>query len=101
MDMEFSRGKKGVNNVRIVELKKIKLPENSVKIQDILYWNVLTQLYEDRRESEWYELSQMELDEMWLGLKEIRYEGSFFDGYRFFEVIDKQKYLWARLKYGI
>ena len=88
----------------IVGSRKPTLPENSVKISSIKYWNVLTELFEQNREAEWYEVSQIELDKMWLGLKEIPYQDSLdspFDNYRFFEVLDKQKYLWAKLKYGI
>lgn len=98
-----------MKNVHIVELKKATLPENSVKIPSMKYWNVLTELFEQNREAQWYEVSQMDLDEMWLGLKEIPYQDRLdrldspfvFDNYRFFEVLDKQKYLWAKLKYGI
>ena len=93
-----------MKNVHIVELKKPTLPENSVKISSVKYWNVLTELFEQNREAQWYEVSQMDLDEIWLGLKEIPYQDSLdsaFDSYRFFEVLDKQKYLWAKLKYGI
>lgn len=93
-----------MKNVLFVESKKPTLPENSVKIPSIKYWNVLTELYEQYREAEWYEVSQMDLDKMWFGLKEIPYQNSLdssFDGYRFFEVLDKEKYLWAKLKYGI
>lgn len=92
---------KDMKNALIVESKSTTIPENSVKISSIKYWNVLTELFEQHREAEWYEVSQIQLDEMWLGLKEIPYEDSFFDNYRFFEVVDKQKYLWAKLKYGI
>jgi hypothetical protein len=41
----------------------------------------------------------VELDVMWLGIKEISFETDSRD--RVFEVIDKQKYIWAKLKYGI
>jgi hypothetical protein len=88
----------------IVESRKPTLPENSVKISSIKYWNILTELFEQHSEALWYDVSQMELDKLWLGLKEIPYEdnlGSYFDSHRFFEVVDKQKYLWAKIKYGI
>ena len=91
---------KVMKNALTVESKKPTLPEDSVKISNILYWKVFTKLYQERPEAEWYEVSEMDLDKMWFGLKEIPYEIS-FDDYRFFEVIDKQKYLWAKLKYGI
>ena len=93
-----------MKDVLIVGSRKPTLPENSVKISSIKYWNVLTQLYEEHREASWYEVCQMELDEMWFGLKEIPYHYSLdssFDNYRFFEIIDKQKYVWAKIKYGI
>lgn len=90
---------KVMKNALTVESKKLTLPENSVKIQDILYWNVLSQLFQEHEEHSWYELSYVELDVMWLGLKEISCETN--SGHRVFEVIDKQKYLWAKLKYGI
>ena len=93
-----------MKNVLIVELKNPTPPENSVKISSIKYWNVLTELYEQNREAEWYEVSQMDLNEMWLGVKEIPHQNmsdSYFDSYRFFEIINKEKYLWAKLKYGI
>jgi hypothetical protein len=88
-----------MKNAHTVESKKTTLPENSVKIQDILYWNAFTQLFEEHEESSWYDLSYQELDVMWLGLKEISFESD--SGHRVFEVIDKKKYLWAKLKYGI
>lgn len=88
-----------MKNALTVESKKLTLPENNVKIQDILYWNVLTQLFQEYEESSWYELSDQELDVMWLGLKEISFETD--SGHTVFEVVDKQKYLWAKLKYGI
>ena len=93
-----------MKDVLIVELKRPTLPENSVKISSVKYWNVLTELFEQNREAVWYEVSQMKLDEMWLGLKEIPYRDGFdspFDTYRLFEVVDKQKYIWAKLRYGI
>ena len=83
----------------IVESKKITPPENSVKIRDTVYWNVITQLYEQYPEAEWYEMSQMDLDQMWFGLKEL--PTTFNSNFRLFEVVDKQKYLWSKLKYGI
>lgn len=102
--MESSWVKKVMKDVLIVGSRKPTLPENSVKISSIKYWNVLTELFDQNREAVWYEVSQMDLDEMWLGLKEIPYHYSLdssFDNYRFFEIIDKQKYVWAKLKYGI
>ena len=90
-----------MKNALTVESKEPTPPENSVKISSIKYWNVLTELFEQNPEATWYQISQMDLDEMWLGLKEISYEDSPFDSYRFFEVVDKQKYVWAKLKYGI
>jgi hypothetical protein len=88
-----------MKDVLIVGSRKPTLPENSVKIQDILYWNALTQLFQEHEEHSWYELSYVELDVMWLGIKEISFETDSRD--RVFEVIDKQKYIWAKLKYGI
>lgn len=90
---------KVLKNALIVELKKPTLPENSVLIENIIYWNIYTQIFEEQEEYLWYEVSQMELDENLLGLKEICCETD--SPHRFFEVIDKQKYLWAKLKYGI
>jgi hypothetical protein len=97
--MESSWGMKVKKDALIVESKKITPPENSVKIRDTEYWNVVTQLYEQYPEAEWYEMSQMDLDQMWFGLKEL--PTTFNSSFRFFEVVDKQKYLWAKLKYGI
>ena len=88
-----------MKNALTVELKKLTLPENSVKIDNTLYWKIINQLFEEYEESLWYELSYEELDEMWLGLKEISCDTD--SGHRVFEVIDKKKYLWAKLKYGI
>lgn len=88
-----------MKNALTVELRKLTLPENSIKIYDILYWKVLAQLFEEHEESSWYDLSYDELDVIWLGLKEISFETD--SNHKVFEVVDKQKYLWAKLKYGI
>ncbi len=85
----------------IVELKRPTLPENSLKIPSIQYWNLITELYSAHSEFEWYYATQMELEEKWFGLKEIPIADEFFDNYKLFEIIDKEKYLWAKLKYGI
>jgi hypothetical protein len=85
----------------IVESKRPTLPENSVSIPNIQYWNLITELYSTHSEFEWYSVSQMELEEKWFGLKEIPIPDEHFDNTRYFEVINKQKYIWAKLKYGI
>ena len=90
-----------MKNVHIVELKKPTLPENSVSIPIIQYWNLMTELYDAHSECEWYTVTQMELGEKWFGLKEIHHGDDSFGDFRFFEIIDKEKYLWAKLKYGI
>lgn len=88
-----------MKNALTAESRKPTLPENSVKIHDILYWKAFTKLFEEHEENSWYHLSYVELDALWLGIKEISFEAD--SGNRIFEVVDKQKYLWAKLKYGI
>lgn len=88
-----------MKNVLTAESKKSTLPENNVLIENIIYWNIYTQIFEEQEEHLWYEVNQMELDKNLLGLKEIDRETD--SPNRVFEVIDKQKYLWAKLKYGI
>ena len=90
-----------MKNVLIVESKRPTLPENSLSIPSVQYWNLITELYSAHSESEWYSISQMELEKKWFGLKEIPIADEFFDNYKLFEIIDKEKYLWAKLKYGI
>lgn len=90
---------KVMKSVLTVESKKTTLPENRVLIENIIYWNIYTQIFEEQEEYLWYEVSQIELDKNWLGLKEIDCKTD--SPHRVFEVVDKEKYLWAKLKYGI
>ena len=90
-----------MKNALTVELKNPTLPENSVSIPSAQYWNLITELYEAHSECEWYSVTQMDLEKKWFGLKEIHDEDDAFGDSRFFEIIDKEKYLWAKLKYGI
>lgn len=97
-----------MKNVLIVESRNITIPENSVQILEKVYWRIMNDFYDSNLEKEWFYESEEILQMKWLGLKEIeisdsdffkRYE--FFRDRKFFEVIDKEKFLWIKIKYEI
>lgn len=97
-----------MKNVLIVESKNIITPENSVQILEKVYWRIMNDFCDSTLEEKWFYESEESLQMKWLGLKEIeisdsdffkRYE--FFRDRKFFEIIDKEKFLWIKIKYEI
>ncbi len=97
-----------MKNALIVESKKIIPPENSIQILEKVYWGIMNDFHNSTLEKEWFYESEQTLQLKWLGLKEIeisdhdffkRYE--FFRDRKFFEVLDKEKFLWIKIKYEI
>jgi hypothetical protein len=97
-----------MKNALIVESRNITIPENSIQILEKVYWRIMNDFYDSNLEKEWFYESEEILQMKWLGLKEIeisdsdffkRYE--FFRDRKFFEVIDKEKFLWIKIKYEI
>jgi hypothetical protein len=91
-----------------VELKNITIPENSIQILDRTYWNIMNDFFDSIPEKEWFYEGEECLNVRWLGLKEIEISDNdffarynFFKDRKFFRIINKEKFLWIKMKYGI
>ena len=70
------------------------------------YWEIINNICDTNPEEEWFKIAESELEEKFLGLYYIKndtYKSHFSEMQlsKFFRVINKEKYLWAKLKYGI
>lgn len=85
-----------------------------VKIHTKKYWEIINDFCNNAPEEEWYLLPRDEIDEKFLGLRhttwaELMQENISYDPAiwpedqvcRFFQIINKEKFLWVKLKYGI
>ena len=84
------------------------LNEGEVSIREKLFWKIISDFYDSTPEKDWFYESEEFLYERWLGLKEIEIsDQDFFEKYhcfkyvKIFQVLDREKFLWIKLKYGI
>jgi hypothetical protein len=91
-----------------------------ISIESKKYWEVVNDICDSLPENEWFLQSRGDLDKKLLGLKSAAVKSPFdvnkknkknfgytpinwvdFQTHKFFTIYDKEKYLWAKLKYGI
>jgi hypothetical protein len=78
---------------------------NIVAIPVRKYWEIINNICDNTPETDWYRCSETELEEKFLGLRFINNNYDKFKNERylckFFKVINKEKWLWTKLKYDI
>lgn len=95
----------------------INLSEHEiVEIPTKKYWEVINDICDSLPESKWFLKDRDSLDKQLLGLKIVHIQPAEFNKrnpnrkpinwtdfqtYKFFIIHDKNKYIWAKIKYGI
>lgn len=96
-------------------MKQFDSPEDLIKIHTKTYWQIINDICSETPEEEWYMVARDNLDEKFLGLKhsitkELMSETpATFDPstwsdaqvFKYFKIVNKEKFLWIKIKYGI
>lgn len=85
--------------------------EGVLVLNSMEYWRIINDICDQHPEEDWYSINQDALNEEFLGLKSFKKfdipkifppkTARRADNFKLFHIVNKEKFLWVKLKYDI